>query len=137
MVRNFRRQIRSLALVFAFLDEFYRFDNVSDENRYSITFVIEELFTNMVKYNPHSPTDIRITLHKDKQKIIIEIVDHAEKPFDVTQHHEVDTTRRLEERTPGGLGIHLTRKLMDEICYDFSNGTSTTTLTKYLGKNNV
>ena len=137
MVRAFDRRIASLKLVFEFLDEFYRSDDVSEVNRYSITFVIEELFTNMVKYNPNNSNEIQLRLLKDEKKITIDIIDYTETPFDMTKYNEVDTTLRIEERTPGGLGIHLTRKLMDDICYDFSDGRSKTTLTKYLEKKHV
>jgi anti-sigma regulatory factor (Ser/Thr protein kinase) len=39
------------------------------------------------------------------------------RPFNPLEAAEVDTAKPLEERTIGGLGIHLVRKLMDGLEY--------------------
>jgi len=39
------------------------------------------------------------------------------QPFDPLAVPEPDTAKSLEERTIGGLGIHLVRKLMDNLEY--------------------
>jgi anti-sigma regulatory factor (Ser/Thr protein kinase) len=37
------------------------------------------------------------------------------------------------DREPGGLGLHLIRRLVDEVTYDYTNGQSRITVTKRLG----
>jgi anti-sigma regulatory factor (Ser/Thr protein kinase) len=137
MIRTFKRNIDSLEKIFDFIEEFFRAGALAEFNRYPISFAIEELFTNMVKYNPGSTQDIQLQLQHDGRTIKIDIVDYTEIAFDVTQYQDVDITKPLEERKPGGLGIHLTRKIMDEIHYKFTNGESRTTLIKYLENKNV
>ena len=51
-------------------------------------------------------------------------------PFDPTAKEEVDTTLAAEERSIGGLGIHLVRQLMDSINYERVGGKNILTLRK-------
>jgi anti-sigma regulatory factor (Ser/Thr protein kinase) len=45
--------------------------------------------------------------------------------FDVTKAPDVDINRPLSERTPGGLGIHLVRRVTESLSYRYENRTST------------
>ena len=137
MLRSFKRNLDSLERIFEFIEEFFRATPMVNEHRYPIAFAIEELFTNMVKYNPRGTGNIQLQLQHDGKKITVDIVDFAEAAFDLTQCDDVDIERPLKDRKPGGLGIHLTRKIMDEVHYTFTNGESRTTLVKYLENRNV
>ena len=44
------------------------------------------------------------------------------KPFNPLDAPEADTAKPLEERTVGGLGVHLVRKLMDGLEYQRRDG---------------
>ena len=59
------------------------------------------------------------------------------QPFDVTTVAPADTTSALKEREPGGLGLHLIRKMVDTLDYRYENGCSTIKFTKLLGQGNV
>ena len=137
MVKEFKREFDSLKQIFEFVDEFIVARRISEAHRYPITFVIEELFTNMVKYNSHGEREIVLRLEDTAKQILIEIVDYTDQPFDLSKHRGVDVALPLEDRNPGGLGIYLTKKMMDEIHYSFKNGESRTTLIKYLEKKHV
>ena len=56
-------------------------------------------------------------------------------PFDPTQKPPVDTTLSAEERSIGGLGIHLVRQLMDKVEYKRQEDKNILTLTKKITKN--
>jgi anti-sigma regulatory factor (Ser/Thr protein kinase) len=43
---------------------------------------------------------------------------------------EPDLTRAVEQRTPGGLGVHLMRKLTDEVSYERLGDKNCLTLKK-------
>lgn len=91
---------------------------------------VEELFTNMVKYNPENSADVLICLEHGGKGLRVKMTDFGVKPFDFTKLKEVDVNKRIEERTPGGLGIFLTRKLVDEIHYEYVNGNNVITFVK-------
>ncbi len=83
-----------------------------------LDLVLEELFTNMVKYgNGNAP--VRITLRKTPGGLQATLTDFGVDAFDLTRVPEADTTLPLEEREAGGLGIHLVRKLVDSIEYEY------------------
>jgi serine/threonine-protein kinase RsbW len=52
----------------------------------------------------------------NREEVIAEVKDDA-RAFNPLTAPEADVTTPLDEKTAGGLGIHLMRKLMDEIDY--------------------
>ena len=62
-------------------------------------------------------------------KLQFVITDHG-VAFDPTAKAEVDTTLPAEERSIGGLGIHLIRKIMDDVKYERVNDMNILTLNK-------
>jgi len=132
MQETFERSIDSLGEIFDFLDLFFEESGLDAAGRYVIGMAIEEVFTNMVKYNPDGQGTILINVQREASRAIIELTDFDSRRFDPTLRPEVDVGRPIEDRTPGGLGIHLIQKLMDEFDYEFSEGRSTIKMTKNL-----
>lgn len=130
--QKFKRDIASLESVFAFLEEFITSAKIPQADAFKLNFVVEELFTNFVKYNPTSKRDILIYLEKLNKEINIKIIDSDAEPFDITQLPQVDTQQTLEDRQVGGLGLHLVREMVDHIEYEYKNRQSKITITKKL-----
>ena len=95
-------------------------------------FAVEEVFTNMVKYNPGN-NEVAISLTRDGKKIEIGFVDVEQKPFDISEKDGLNATLPIERRKPGGLGIFLVKKLMDRVEYAHDGIHGIITLTKFLG----
>jgi anti-sigma regulatory factor (Ser/Thr protein kinase) len=129
---KFKRDIASLESIFAFLEEFIASGKIAQADAFTLNFVVEELFTNFVKYNPTSESDILIVLEKLDQKIKLEMVDPDAEPFDVTQAPKVDTQQSLQDRQIGGLGLHLVKEMVDHIAYEYKNKQSKITIMKKL-----
>ncbi|MGA9118119.1 MAG: ATP-binding protein [Bacteroidota bacterium] len=132
MQSSFPREFTSLAQVFAFVDKALGELRVSPEGAYAAQLAVEELFTNIVKYGQPTSDEVTISLKRDSGRLVVELTDRGDIPFDPTAAPEVDTSLKLEERKVGGLGIHLIRNLMDEIRYTYSNGRNRITLIKNL-----
>ena len=67
------------------------------------------------------------------REIITTITDFDAPHFDpVAEAPDVDVDRPLADRTEGGLGIHLVKRMMDSIEYSHRNRTGTITLRKRL-----
>jgi len=117
--RDFARSFDALEAIFAFTAAFLAEHGADAEVRHDVDFVLEELFTNMVKYGGTTEHAIRIGLAMIERGVEVTLVDRDVEPFDVTRAPEVDVSRPIEERNPGGLGLHLVRRLVDRIEYDY------------------
>ena len=132
MQKKFKRNLNSLDEIFNFISEFMTDQKIDNSLTFTITLAVEELFTNIVKYNKSSTSDIQIDLDKNNNDLRISLTDFDSEPFDITETKEVDVDQHLEERKVGGLGIHLVRQMMDDIHYEYKNRTSKITLIKHL-----
>ncbi|UCE18697.1 MAG: ATP-binding protein [Gemmatimonadota bacterium] len=132
MEKKFRRDMSSLDNVFAFLNEFKKKSKLAHSVASNIDLIVEELFTNMIKYSSESPNDILIHIQRSDNKLILILNDFDVEPFDITKVDEVDTNQCIEERKVGGLGIHLVKCIADEIDYEYCDRTSKITIIKNL-----
>jgi len=134
MESRFSRSIEALEEVFDFIEGYFAANGLDAATRYAIGMAIEEVFTNMVKYNPDGGGEIVVRLERDRDRAVIDLTDTDSDQFDPTAQDDVDVGKPLEERTPGGLGIHLIRKLMDEFEYSYHDRESTITLVKKINQ---
>ncbi len=130
--RYFRRDFSSLEEIFRFVDEFLRAQSIDPALLEPVNFIVEELFTNMVKYNPGNTRDIALSLGRSAESLTVRLTDFDVDPFDVTRAPPVDIEKPLAERQIGGLGLHLVRKMADTLRYEFVDRRSTITFTKSL-----
>jgi len=134
MDKKFKRDLSSLDEIFKFINEFSAKTDVDESVVFTINLVVEELFTNMVKYASENTNEILLELKKNEDDLIIHLTDFDVEPFDISKTAEVDTQQSLEERRVGGLGIHLVKQMIDKIEYDYKNRQSKNILTKHLEK---
>jgi len=132
MERSFPREINALAAIFDFVDEVFSVEGIDPANVFEVNLVIEELFTNMVKYHPEGTNDIGLRIDRENDRLLISLTDSGVDEYDPTQAREVDTNLPLKDRTPGGLGIHLVRRMTESFDYRYEDRTSTITLVKKL-----
>jgi anti-sigma regulatory factor (Ser/Thr protein kinase) len=130
--REFARDIGELAAVFGFLDESIAGATVDDRSRLVLQLMVEELFTNMVKHNPHGGSGIRVRVLSSGESVTIELVDSDAEPFNPLDHPAVDTARPIHQRRRGGLGIHLVRTMADDIGYRYQDREMTISVTRRL-----
>jgi anti-sigma regulatory factor (Ser/Thr protein kinase) len=130
---RFQRSFDALDQVFGFTRRFYESEGVPDAERLVFDFCVEEIFTNFVKYNRGNPQDIELALDRNGDRVQALLTDFDVEPYDITRAPAVDISLPLSRRTPGGLGLQLVRRLVDELTYDYTNRQSRITVTKNLG----
>jgi anti-sigma regulatory factor (Ser/Thr protein kinase) len=118
MDMRFRREMAELPGVLAMSEEFCRINQLASEQRSTVDFMLEELFTNAVKYGSRGG-EILLALDWRDGELRLALTDFDSERFDLRDAPDVDIMLPLEKRTPGGLGIHLIRKLADRIEYDY------------------
>ena len=137
MQQYFKRELESLDPIFDYIDKFIEANGINERDAYYLILAIEELFTNMVKYNPDDPGQISIVLKADSGTAVIELIDSCTTPFNIVDAPEYDTSRSIDERPIGGVGIHLIKKTFDDVSYEHKDNKSKITLVKILGEINV
>jgi anti-sigma regulatory factor (Ser/Thr protein kinase) len=133
MTHQFKRDIASLGPIYDFISSALASSGAGEAVRYAVNLAVEELFTNLVKYNRSTTEDIPIIVEIRGSQICVTITDRADEPFDVTTAGNVDISRSISNRTRGGLGLHLVRKFVDHLSYEYSGGVSRISFTKYIG----
>jgi len=136
MRRDFKRHLDSLAGLYEFSEAIMTDEKLPDGVRFPVHLAMEELFVNMVHYNPTVTTDIEVTVTVD-DAVTVSLVDNGGAEFDVTTKREIDIDAPLEERKPGGLGVHLVQNLVDTLDYEYQDGRGEVIFTKGSGNDNV
>jgi serine/threonine-protein kinase RsbW len=132
MNKKFKRTFDSLRNIFEFTESFFSTEGIDGKHRFAVNFAVEELFTNMVKYNPGNPNEILLSIDHVDGELVASLTDFDVDRFDVTEDRKVDVDSPLEERKIGGLGLHLIPKMIDSIDYDYADRQSKVTFTKQL-----
>jgi len=129
----FARSNDSLTAIYEFAEGILAANDVADAARFSVQLALEELFVNMVKYNPDVSSDIDIEVTVAGGKVTVTLTEYGVAEFDVTIPKKVDITAALEERSPGGLGVYLIQNLADSLEYEYGDGRSRVIFTKESG----
>jgi anti-sigma regulatory factor (Ser/Thr protein kinase) len=119
-VRSFRRSFESLDEIFAFTSAFFGEHRLDRELLPTVDLVLEELFTNMVKYSAGGAPSIRIEMAPAPPGVEVTLTDYDVDRFDVTLAPDADIRLPIEARKPGKLGLHLVRRLVDSLQYEYS-----------------
>ncbi len=103
---------------------------------FNLNLALEEAVVNVIEYAyPKDGKEYTFTLNVQAQQqngailLTFTLTDQG-TPFDPTQTDDVDTTLSAQEREIGGLGIFLVRQLMDDVSYQYVNGSNVLTMTK-------
>ena len=96
-----------------------------------INICLDELFTNIVSYGFDDDLEhiIIFTLSGDNNLVVINIEDNG-IPFNPLEKIDPNFPDNVESANIGGLGIHIIRKLMDNVSYERKQGKNKLTMRK-------
>lgn len=124
----------NLDKVLAFVDEQLEATECSMKIQMQIDLAVEEIFVNIANYayDPETgPATVRVDVTPDGTVVTITFVDNG-VPYDPLAKADPDITLSAEQRDIGGLGIFLVKKNMDDVSYEYVNGSNILTLKKGL-----
>ena len=118
-LKNQLSEIERLARI---VDDFGRRHQIEVQIIYTMKLALDEILTNIISYAYDDAKEhiIVIRLSLDQEKWTVEVEDDG-RPFNPLNAPEPDSKQLLGERPIGGLGIHLVRKLIDELEYRRQN----------------
>jgi serine/threonine-protein kinase RsbW len=113
------------------LERFGQSIGLSPKCIFEANLALDELFTNIINYGFADQNEhiIKITIDHRDDKLVFSIEDDG-VPFNPTKARTPDLECSIEECKIGGLGIHLAKNLMDEVCYQRCKNKNVLTLKK-------
>lgn len=126
-----------------FLAQWWADNHLSDVERFPFELALEELFINVASYGQDetgAPCRVELALARKESKtaaddesregmVCLVIRDDA-PAFDPVALEIPDLEGAVQERKIGGLGIHLTRSVMDTIDYEYKDGRNQISVAK-------
>lgn len=97
-----------------------------------IDVIVEEVFVNIAHYaygTGHGKAAVRAEISGEPPVVTITFTDRG-MPYDPLAREDPDVTLPAEKREIGGLGIFMTKKMMDEVRYEYRDGQNILTLKK-------
>ncbi len=108
--------------------------NCSVRSTMQISVAVEEIFVNIASY-AYAPEKgsavVRVEVADDPVSVIITFIDHG-VPYDPLAKADPDTALPAGDREIGGLGVFMTKKLMDDVTYAYRDGQNILALRKNL-----
>jgi serine/threonine-protein kinase RsbW len=123
---SFARNVSALDAIFEFISGYVAKFDIAPWVAYALQFAVEEVFTNLVKYDPDADPVIPIRMKKEDSCITVEVINTGGRYFDMTSTPQTDA--QPHERGTGGLGLYLVKKMVDEFRYEYSDGTGIITI---------
>jgi len=104
---------------------------LDDDAAFHCKMAVDEACTNVIEhaYDGEDKGAIQITCEIEPGTCTIEIVDHG-KVFDPTVVPEPKVAQDIDDLMPGGIGLHLMRKMMDRVSFRFEPERNVLTMTK-------
>lgn len=114
---------------------FARSHAIPDQIVTQVTLALEEIVTNVIEhgYEGTEPRQIAVRLSLADAKLTVEVEDEG-GPFNPLEAAEPDLDLPLDERPIGGLGILLTRRMMDNLAYARTGNKNILTMEKRIDR---
>lgn len=101
------------------VEAFVAEQRMSDRDAFELSLVLEEIFANIVSHGFDGPTSraIEVSLEPRDRAVRVQVADTG-RPYDPRSVPPPDITAEVEDRPIGGLGIHLVRRLTENLVYE-------------------
>lgn len=123
--------VNELQRVLGFVEECMQGVECSPKSIMQINIAVEEIFVNIAHYAypgrvGEAVVEVEIA---DEQSVTITFIDSGIQ-YDPLAKPDPDVTLSANDRNIGGLGIFMTKKLMDELSYEYRDGQNVFSMKK-------
>ena len=126
-----KNDLSELEALYQLLNKFGQAAGLTEACITDVNICLDELFTNIVSYGFEDDLEhiIQVTMNLDNQVLTLSIEDDG-IPFNPLEKKDPEVPADLIDVRIGGLGIHIVRKLMDDIRYQRKQGKNKLTMKK-------
>ena len=129
--RNFKAEVNELPQVQDFLKTELKNIGFRKNEINQVLLVAEEIFINIAKYAYKQITgNCNIKIHVDNNNIIECTFEDLGTPFNPLEKKDPRLNASVKERNVGGLGIYMSKNIMDNIEYEYKNNKNILKITK-------
>jgi anti-sigma regulatory factor (Ser/Thr protein kinase) len=127
--------LKNLTTIADFVTKAARASGLNEKAAFEVQMAVDEACTNIIKhsYGGKEKGGIALRCELTDGDFVITIRDRGQ-PFDPDAVPPPDLQCGLAKRRHGGLGLFLMRKLMDEVCFHFSDKGNELTMIKRIGQ---
>ena len=128
---EFKADIKELPNVQSFIQNVLKKYECSPKMIMQVNLVVEEIFVNIAKYAyQEGKGSCKVITDYDGHKEIKIVFEDNGIPFNPLEREDPDVTLPAEEREIGGLGIFITKKIMNDVTYQYENNKNILLLKK-------
>jgi serine/threonine-protein kinase RsbW/sigma-B regulation protein RsbU (phosphoserine phosphatase) len=120
-----------LGAAMAWLDDACAGHGIGADDAARLAIVLEELFLNVSTYGGAPPPAVELTFIRAPLALEL-ILDDDGIAYDPTAEAPPELSGDVDDRSVGGLGIHIVMELMDEVSYARESGHNRIVLRKFL-----
>lgn len=112
-------EVAELARLATEVEAFLKAHSVPPGPSYKVQLALEEVVTNVIKYgfDDDDAHEIEVSLAIQKESIELAVQDDGHEFDPLSDAPPPDLDLSLEERSIGGLGLHLVRQMVDRVTY--------------------
>ena len=117
-----------------FVDEHLEAADCPMKAQMQINVAVEEIFVNIASYAyvpGKGKAKLRVEVSEEPVSVSITFIDQG-IPYDPVAREDPDVSLPAANREIGGLGIYMTKKIMDDVVYEYKDGQNILTLKKKL-----
>ena len=129
---QFPGRFASLAEISKFIRKAAQKAGFDEEAIYSVELAVDEAASNIIEhaYGGENIGEIKCVCRITDAALTITFRDNG-SPFKPEDVPDPDVKSPLMERQPGGAGLYLMKKMMDEVRFEFTQGENILTMVKY------
>ena len=126
--------VDNLSAVMTYISDSLDYCNCSAKDKQRVQLAVEEIYINIANYayqpdKGKAQIDCEIT--KNPKSVAITLIDKG-KPYNPFSKDDPDINAGISDRSVGGLGVFVVKKIMDDVSYAYQDGKNIFKMSKIL-----